>query len=148
MWSAKHVEINNSTFTNCSADESGGGVWIQYTKDGPSYLLDSTFKLCNATEHAGAVAFDKCYQTTVTDCVFDNNLCNSSCPGALSQKDAGRGQFKVRNCEFCWNSAGSGSFGGGAIEVKNCSVSTDTFQYCYFHGNTHATRGHDVGFEE
>ncbi|MCP4838741.1 MAG: hypothetical protein GY894_05185, partial [Planctomycetes bacterium] len=114
--------MTNCTFTNNSADNSGGGMY--------NYVSVATLRNCtftnNSAEYAGGGMANEDSSPTLTDCTFTNNSADQYAGGMVNQDSS----TTLTNCTFESNTAGQN--GGGMYNTGSDPTLTD----CRFANNS------------
>ena len=135
------INVNGSNFTNNKAyNVSGGAICFLNSKASTLTVDSSKFMYNSASSHGGAIACDASYNSdeedfdslTITNCVFEANMLNSSTSifggGAVAISDSKGGDkaIYITGCTFSNNKSGLispegavyGSAKGGAVFIN------------------------------
>ncbi|MEM7119280.1 MAG: right-handed parallel beta-helix repeat-containing protein, partial [Chloroflexota bacterium] len=117
LQSSSSVLIENSEFSNNSADTLGGALRILGADNSNPLIIRSTeFNDNSADEHGGAIyATGSLTNLNISDSTFSGNAAELE-GGAIYHKD---GTFSIENSEFSNNRAGSL---GGALLITNAAT--------------------------
>ena len=119
------LSVNNVTFTNNIASESGGAIFAQ---SGTNVTLDhTTFTSNSANDHAGAIWNNG--TLSATDCTFSNNTASDvgAIYNSVSNDDAG--YASLTGCSFTDNKGTTGAgalanaLGNTVMFIDDCTIS-------------------------
>ena len=136
------MEFIDCVFSNCSSAYRGGAIYIETIpgKENSHTLLNlsgSSFNYCHTGEYGGAIYINPYYLDINTDASKDTMFfkCSADHSGGAIFDDAGYGTFK--HMFFSNNSAGSTSYGGGAMYICDAKpAGYRTVENCVFYKNS------------